>query len=137
MPGNQIGLSPGIGAPSPAAVPSPGFTPLQQIQQLQQLQQLQQQQQQQPFMGSAQQQGYGNMQQEMMQAPPLFQQAMRYNRYFMQRVTTNVAHVLFYVVDTQGMAKLAVVVGTTCSQDTCMSSNHLALLVQHVFFFAW
>lgn len=37
-----------------------------------------------------------------------------YVKFFMQRVTTNVAHVLFYVVDKRGFAKLAVVVSTNC-----------------------
>jgi hypothetical protein len=102
-----------LGDPSTAAAPSPGLNPLAQLQQqqLQQLQQLQQQPQQQALMGQAQQQQFMGLQpQQMMQAPPLFQQPLRYSKYFMQRVTTNVAHVLFYVVDTQGLAKLAVVV---------------------------
>lgn len=54
-----------------------------------------------------------------MQAPGMLQQQQqgqsgqqRYCKFFMQRVTSNVAHVLFYVVDEQGYAKLAVVVSS-------------------------
>lgn len=43
-------------------------------------------------------------------------------KYYIQRVSTNVNHVLFYVVDPDGMAKLAVVVSFWC----CMLDNNLS-----------
>lgn len=51
-----------------------------------------------------------------------------YGKYFMQRVTTNVAHVLFYVVDSRGFAKLAVVVSLrpVCQQSAAMFCNATA-----------
>jgi hypothetical protein len=54
--------------------------------------------------------------------------AKPYCKYFMKRITTNVSHVLFYVVDAQGLGKLAVVVRQNdhhwqvLSMSTCVSS---------------
>jgi hypothetical protein len=47
-------------------------------------------------------------------------------KYYIQRVSTNVNHVLFYVVDPEGMAKLAVVV--TCGWDEVANLE----LVEHI-----
>lgn len=56
------------------------------------------------------QQGQQFLSMQQQQSQQLSPVQARYCKYFMQRVTTNVSHVLFYVVAEDGMAKLAVVV---------------------------
>ena len=56
----------------------------------------------------------GQLNSTVMQGHPVAPQApqpRRYVKYYIQRITTNVNHVLFYVVDEEAQGKLAIVVG--------------------------